>query len=199
MRSVQTQQTVPLSCVKPLEGLRRYRAACLAATREALRGPTQRLALSPVSGAALVSAWDVEGLEYVRDPATGSLFFAERPEPRRWGELLAQISRYRHSPDAFHAGLTQSRTDHVYAPKLEWIEDALRLQGVSRPTILEVRTAPSDFTSLLQESRTFGGVMTADETQLVLERPVLSTPQAGAVVLLEALERISEPATFLHP
>ena len=48
---------------------------------------------------------------------------ADLPDPVRWARLLEEVSRYRHSPAAFHAGLAQSRTDYVYAPKVEWIED----------------------------------------------------------------------------
>ena len=225
MRSIQTQQTFSLSSVKPLEGLFGYRQCCLEATREAVRGGTQRLEHSPITGARLQPYGEVEGLAYVRDPENGSLFLAARPEPAVWGRLLAQVSRYRHSPEAFHVGLTQSRTDHVYAPKLEWIEDALRFQEVHRPDVLEVITAPSDFTTLLKESGSFAEVVTVDETQLAQGQ--VSDPSTrrttasgrgpslrvvpseqresrddgrpvGAALLLESLDRAHDSVALLH-
>ena len=79
---------------------------------------------------------DVEGLPYARDPENGSLFLAQLPRSSVWASLLTRISQYRNSPNAFHTGIAQSRTDHVYAPKLEWMRDTLRLQGLGQDWVL---------------------------------------------------------------
>lgn len=201
MRSIQTQFTFPLSSVKPLEGLMGYRAFCLEATRRALAdGAPHRRERSPVTGAPLETAGTVGGMEYLRCPDTGSVLLAELPPPERWARLLEEVTRFRHSPQAFHAGLAQSRTDHVYEPKLEWIQDALRLQGVERPRLLEVVTPPSDFTALLRESGTFAEVLAVPEMALAHEESAAGdgpTPMEAAV-LLESLDRVDDPAALLR-
>jgi len=136
---------------------------------------------------------------YLRCPETGSLFLADLPEPRSWADLLAEVSRHRRSPEAFHAGLAQSRSDHVYAPKLAWIEETLRLQGLKQPTLLEAVTPPSDFTALLRESGSFAEVVTVDEMALRMGGP--GAGAAGpvqAAVLLESLDRVDDPAALLR-
>ena len=198
MRSIQTQQTFSLSSVKPLERLLHYRDYCLSATREAIRHGGRRLERSPVTGSVLQPYGTIEGLAYFRCPDSGSVFLADRPDPSAWGRLLAQVSHYRHSPEAFHADLAQSRTDHVYAPKLEWIEDALQLQELHRPQVLEVVTAPSDFTRMLNESRAFHDVSTVDETALSNAAPGgAREPLVQAAVLLESLDRAYDPVALL--
>lgn len=198
MRSIQTQQTFSLSSVKPLERLLKYRAYCLAATREAMRHESRRLERSPVGGGAMQLYGTVEGFVYLRCPDSGSLFLADRPDPAIWARLLAQVSQYRHSPEAFHADLTQSRTDHVYAPRLEWIEDALQLQELHRPRVLEVVTAPSDFTGILHESRAFSDVLSVDEMTLSsATRGGTREPRVQAAILLESLDRVQDPAALL--
>ena len=199
MRSIQTQHLFPLSAVKPLDGLRNYRAFCLAATRKAMDGRTHRLKRSCGSGARLEPCGAVEGLAYVRDPEHGGLFLADRPEPASWGRLLSEVSRHRHSPAAFHAGLTRSRVDHVYVPKLEWIEDALRLQEIPQTSIMEVVTAPSDFTAFLTESSSFSEVLTVDETELARAPDHgRGGPLVRAAVLLESLDRAHDPTALLR-
>ena len=199
MRSIQTQHTFSLSEVKPLDGLLHYRAFCLEATRKILRNGARRLGQAPGQAIRLEPYGDVEGLAYVRDPEHGSLFLADRPEPTAWARLLAKVSRHRHSPQAFHAGLAQSRIDHVYAPKLEWIEDALRLQEIPQTSIMEVVTAPSDFIEFLTESRSFSEVLTVDETELAAAQADGSGgPLVGAAVLLESLDRAHDPVALLR-
>ena len=149
MRSIQTSVEVALSAVKPLEGLLSYRAYCLAQTRRARQEAARRRDRSPVSGTALEPVGEVEGLVYGRDPEGGGLFLMDVADPSPWARLLADVSRYRHTPEAFHASLAQSRTAHVYAPKVEWIRETLRLHGFERPQVLEVTTAPSDLTALV--------------------------------------------------
>ena len=199
MRSVEMRDAVSLSSVKPLEGLLRYRAFCLSAVREALQGPTTRRARSPVTGARLEPWAKVEGLTYLRCPESGSLFLADLPDRLRWARLVAEVIRYRHSANTFHAGLAQSRTEHVYAPKLEWIEDTLSLQDVRRPRLLEVTTAPSDFTPLLNECRSFADIRTIDESTLSGAAESRSEePKAHAAILLESLDRSHDPEALVR-
>lgn len=200
MRSIETSVTFPLSSVKPLEGLLAYRAYCLDATRGAIGRGGRRRDRSPVNGARLEPFGTVEGFEYLRDPENGSVFLAELPDPQAWAGLLKRVVRFRHSPEAFHADLAQSRTDHVYVPKLEWIQETLRLQQMPHPKLLEVMTAPSRLTPLLVESRSFAEVLLVEE--MALAHPT-DTGAAGAVtaqaaVLLESLDRVDDPEALLR-
>ncbi|HBH97054.1 MAG TPA: hypothetical protein DDX89_04595 [Candidatus Omnitrophica bacterium] len=200
MRSIETSVTFPLSSVKPLEGLSAYRAYCLDATRHAIAGGGRRCDRSPVSGARLEPFGIVEGLAYLRDPENGSLFLADLPDAEAWAGLLKRVVRFRHSPEAFHADLAQSRTDHVYAPKLEWIQETLRLQQMRRPRLLEVMTAPSRLTPLLVESRAFAEVLSVEEMALAHPTETASgaVVPAHAAVLLESLDRVDDPEALLR-
>ncbi|MBI3321181.1 MAG: methyltransferase domain-containing protein [Candidatus Omnitrophica bacterium] len=200
MRIVQTQERFPLSSVKPLDGLVKYRQQCLTATRDALAGgATIRRTRSLVSGRALESAGAVEGLAYGRCPETGSVFLVELPPPEGWKRLLADVSALRRSRETFHFELAQSRTDNVYAPKLEWIRETLRLQGLRQARALEVLTAPGSFTELLKDSGMFTEVLTADEMELAhgLAAPG-QQDTVQAVVLLESLDRVDDPTALLQ-
>lgn len=198
MRSIQTHQSVPLAAVKPLEPLLDYRRHCIAATHAALRGQVQRRARSPVGDTPLEPCGDVEGLPYARCPETGSLFVAQLPPAQAWAQLLADMNRYRHSPAAFHQGLSQSRADHVYTPKLEWVEETLRLQSVYQPRVLEVTTPPSDFTEVLRSSGDVAEILTADETQCIRSRGDAGAEPADVAVLLESLDRAHDPAALIQ-
>jgi hypothetical protein len=200
MRVVQTQEQIPLSAVKPLDGLMRYRQHCLEATRRALReGAVNRRDRSPIGGFTLVPVGEVEGLLYGRCPQTGSLFLTTLPQPPVWARLLADVSAYRRTPEAFHVDLAQSRTDNVYAPKIEWIREALRLQGVHQPRLLEVTTAPSTFTPLLEDSGLCSEVVTTDETALAQGlRGRGGDDPVQVAVLLESLDRVHDPAGLLR-
>ena len=197
MRSIQTQDHFPLSSVKPLDGVLGYRHRCLEATSAALRGTVRHRERSPIGG-TLAPCGDIGGLSYGRCAEGGGLFLMSLPEPAAWARLLADVNRLRHSPETFHANLAHSRTDHVYAPKLEWIRDTLRLQEVVRPRLLEVVTPPSDFTRLLQESGACADVWTADEADL---RTGAAQPPGGkpvdAALLLESLDRSDDPAALV--
>ena len=203
MRSIETQQTFPLSSVKPLDGLVSYREHCLNATRQALRRASRHRNVSPVDGTPLERLGALPDVPYARSPSTGSLFLAELPDPSGWADVLAEVAAYRHSPQAFHEGLTQSRADHVYAPKLEWIRDTLRLQGIERPRIFDVATDPSPFTNFLRQSELFAAVITIDEMALAhgaaLRRRTESQIPEGveAAVLLESLDRVDEPVALM--
>ena len=198
MRLVQTEEQFSLASVKPLEGLLSYRDYCLRATKEALKGSRRRRERSLVSDAALEPFGAVGGLAYGRCPSTGSVFLTELPQPEAWARLLAQVSRFRRSPEAFHLELAQSRTDNVYAPKLEWMEQTLRLHQVRRPRLLEVVTPPSQFTSLLQESRLYEQVLTLDEMALAHGGATAPGERAQAAILLESLDRVDEPEALLR-
>lgn len=199
MRTVQTGSAVPLAAVKPLEGLISYRAYCLEQTRAALAGGSVvRRNTSPIDGAPLEPFGTVDGLDYRRCPRTGSLFLAQVAQPAAWAALLGTVVRYRHSPRAFHAGIAQSRTDTVYAPKLEWIEHTLRLHERRRPRVLEITTAPSDFTRLLEESGLCSTVVPLDEMALMASSASSpDAPRGEAAVLLESLDRVPDPAALL--
>jgi hypothetical protein len=198
MRLIQTSVEVALAAVKPLEGLLSYRAYCLAQARRAIHEAPRRRDRSPVGGAILERFGEVDGLVYGRCPESGGVFLMDVADPLRWAELLAEVSRYRHSPRAFHARLAQSRADHVYAPKVEWVRETLRLHGFERPRVLEVTTAPSDFTALLKASGVCSEVATIDEMALAAGRATAGPRQAHAAVLLESLDRVDDPAALVR-
>lgn len=199
MRSIQTGQTFPLSSVKPLERVAGYREFCLSVTRKRLEVSGRPRRISPISGQPLEPAGDLDGLPYALCAETGSLFLAEVSDPKEWEQLLAETSRYRHAPGRQDGELSQSRTDNVYAPKLDWIRETLTLQGIRNPRILEAVTPPSELSSLLKECRSFAEVRTVNEMELTHEK--VPGPQGGcaeAIVMLESLDRVDDPAGLLH-
>ncbi len=199
MRSIQTGMSLPLASVKPLDGLMRYRAYCLEQTRFALRDGIRQRERSPVTGGPLVPFGEIEGLSYVRCPESGSLFLASVADPQTWRELLSSVSMYRHSPEAFHFGIADLRQETVYTPKLGWIEETLRLQGVRRPRLLEVVTLPSDMGSLLRASGLFTDVVTVEEMLLASGRaPMPDEEPVQTAVLLESLDRVDDPAALVQ-
>ncbi len=200
MRSIESSVAFPLSAVKPLDRLIGYRAHCLAATRAMLAQGRQARQHSPATGARLTPHGEIEGLPYARDPDNGSLFLAEMPSPAAWATLLAEVNSYRRSPEAFHQDLSQSRTDHVYTPKLEWIKDGVRLAGLAAPRVMEATTPPSALTRLLQADRAFSAVVTVDETQVAMGRQTIldDVAECQAAVLLESLDRVHDPEALLR-
>lgn len=198
MRSIQTSATFPLDSVKPLDGLLRYRQFCLEATRRVLATGRRPRPRSPVGEAALEPFGTIDGLTYLRCPESGNLFLAEVSDPSSWAGLLQEVSRQRFSPHGFYPGLAQSRTDHVYAPKLEWIQDTLRLQGVERPAMLEAATPPSTFTHLLKESRLFADVVMADEMALAHGQADGMGRTFQAAILLESVDRVDDPVGLVR-
>ncbi len=193
MRTIQTYDRFPLSSVKPLEGLLSYREYCLKATRAALQGEKHRRETSPVSGKRLEPAGEMEGLLYARCPASGSFFLAVLPSSEAWRQLLCDVSQYRHSPEAFHSGLAQSRTDNVFVRKLDWIRETLRLQELSKPLILEAVSGPSPLTHLLKESSLCSEVIPVDEMTL----SGYSAERVQVALLLESLDRVDDPENLL--
>lgn len=198
MWSIETDRTFPLSSVKPLDGLMRYRERCLLETRNAVKAGTRRRSISPLTGAALVPLGTVEGFDYLRCPDTGSVFLADLPPAQEWGRLLSAVSRYRHSSDTFHAGIAQTRSAHVHGPKLEWIRSALRMQGIERPHALEVMTPPSEVTALLDGCGAFSRVTTVNETDVLMSGADAAHEPVGAAVLFESLDRVDDPAALLR-
>ncbi len=207
--TVQTSFAFPLSSVKPLDGLQSYRAYCISSTRTMLREPLSRQEC-PACRSKLKPLGEVGDLGYVRCPSCASCFLHQITVSTQWARLLAEVSRFRRSPEAFHHGITQSRIENVYGPKLEWIQSTLRLQGVSQARLMEVVTPPSDFTALLEASGSFVNVLPVDEMELVMGVPLGSsqakrlTPSkldsdnpVHAAVLLESLDRVPDPAVLL--
>lgn len=196
MWSIETDQTFPLSSVKPFDGLTPYRARCVSETRLACAAGTRRRATSPVSGSPLLPAGAVEGFEYLRCPDTGSLFLAELAPPASWSELLSRVSRYRQSSGTFHAGIAEARQEHVHSPKLEWIRSSLRMQGMVQPAALHVATPPSEATGLLEACGAFRRVTVVNEMDLG-PHSMADREQFGAAVLFESLDRVDDPAALL--
>ena len=198
MWSIETDQTFPLSSVKPFDGLFRYREWCLSQTRSAVKGGTRRRELSPVSGKPLVSLGAVEGFEYLRCPDSGSVFLADLPSSADWARLLQGVSGYRRSPETFHVGIAQTRNEHVYSPKLEWIRSTLRMQRLDRLQVIEVVTPPSEFTPLLEACGEFRQVTVVNEMELIMSHGMEAHEEAGAAILLESLDRVDDPVALLH-
>jgi len=194
MRSIQTSLTYSLSSVKPLDGLLGYRTFCIDTVKRALAEGGRQRTKSPIHGAPLIPAGQIEGLTYGRCPETGSLFLMDLPAADRWEKVLGAVVRYRQAPKGFHTAVSGSRAENVYAPKLDWIQTTLRLQEVRRPTILEVASVPSDFTTLLTDSGFFQNVETISETALAHSG---GTGQVDAAILLEALDRSDDPQALI--
>lgn len=192
MHLIQTDDHFSLDAVKPLEPLLQYRQRAMELTRQALSRGLRPRERSPVTGAALSPWGEVDGFSYGLCRESGSRFLTGLSDSESWGNLLAQVSRLRHGPEGFHGRLAQSRTDHVYAPKLEWIEDTLRFEKVRAPRLLEAATPPSVFTPLLKESRIFSEVQTLNEMNLAHGR-IDGEGRFQAAVLLESLDRVDDP------
>ncbi|MBI3317767.1 MAG: hypothetical protein HYZ90_01285 [Candidatus Omnitrophica bacterium] len=197
MRSIQTLATFPLDSVKPLSQLLDYRLRCLEETRRAVRKAPVVRDLSPVSQEPLEPVGEVEGLRYGRCPRSGSWFLMDLAHSDEWRKLLVNVGRTRHSPEAFHSGLNSSRTEHVYRPKLEWIQGALRLQHLSHPRFLELATSVSPLTRLLQESRLFSEVRTVEEMGHRSGFGLEAESLFEAAMLEESLDRVDDPNSLL--
>lgn len=198
MWSIETDQTFPLSAVKPFDGLAGYRQHCLDETRRALKDGGRRRERSPVTGSSLLPFGMIEGFEYLRCPDTGSIFLAELPLPPQWTRLLAEVSCYRHSRETFHAGIAQTRGEHVYTPKLDWIRSTLRMQHLENPAVLDVVTPPSDIASRLEDAGIFSRVETVDEMALVMGEAESRSARFGTAILFESLDRVDDPEALLR-
>ncbi len=197
MRSIQTGQTFPLSSVKPLERISSLRELCLSATRRLLEKAGRARAVSPITGKGLQPLGEVEGLPYGLCAETGSLFLMRLSGPKEWEALLAEISRSRHAPGGLNGDLSQSRTDNVYAPKLDWIRETLALQGIRKARILEAVTPPSEMSALLKECRSFAEIRAVNEMDLAHDGAAREQGSAEAIVMLESLDRVDDPRGLL--
>ncbi len=198
MRVIQSSFHFPLASVKPLDRLLSYRAFCLRATHEAFARGTKPRTQSPATGGPAEPFGQVDGFTYVRCVETGSLFLDR--VARGWDGLLAEVSAYRHSPQAFQSELAAARAETVYQPKLDWVANTLHMQGLRRPRVLEVVTPPSEFTALLAGSPAVADVMVATEAELSGDRRSGTAPGAAvqAAVLLESLDRADDPERLLR-
>ncbi len=198
MRTIQTGQTFPLSSVKPLERVSSLRELCLAATRRLLEKGGLPRAASPITGKPLRLQGEVGGLPYGLCVETDSLFLMRLARPEEWERLLEETGRFRHAPAGLKGDLSQSRADHVYAPKLDWIQETLTLQGIRKARILEAVTPPSQMSALLNESRSFAEIRTIGEMALAHEGGTREQGSAEAVVMLESLDRVDDPRGLLR-
>lgn len=197
MRLSQTPHRMPLASVKPLEAISTCRDDGLTVTRQAVQRSGRRRARCPADGATLEPWGDIEGITYARCPEGGGAFLASLPEPSDWADVVARVNQHRHAAQGLQADLVRSRTDHVYAPRLEWIQSTLRLHELRRPALLEVITAPSDLTELLRQSGLFSGVLMGDESRMAREPGSSEEPLVQAAVLPESLDRSHDPAALL--
>lgn len=197
MRTIQTQTTFPLSSVKPLERVAEYRKRCMAATRKAAARGARKRKFSPVTGRPLEPLGSVDGLAYSRCRETGSLFLSEVPAWKEWAGLLREVAGFRRSPEAFHLDLANSRVENVYRPKLEWVQETLRLQDIGRPRLLEAVSPPSDLSQFLRESGSFSEVLTVDEMELAHGADA-GRGGVQAALLFESLDRVDEPAVLVE-
>lgn len=192
----ETNIAFPLSSVKPLEGMVAYRQFCLDLIKKALSVKSISRELCPINGKKLIPAGTLDGLPYGRCPETNSLFLMTMPPPSAWAQVLTEANRKRQSPEGFHSSIAGSRAENVYLPKLDWIQNTLRIQEFSKPTLIEIITPPSRFTSLLKSSGGFRDVIAVNEMDVVMGKKIDGVePQAA--VLLESLDRVSDPTALL--
>jgi len=164
------------------------------ATKKTLAKSSQKRRLSPIDETPLEPWADLDGLEYFRCPKTGSLFLGEMASPEHWKILLEELAQYRYSK-GFHKEIRQQRLENVYAPKIAWIENSLRLHGLKKAHLLEVTTPPSALTDLLKEKKFFEEVVNISEMDMALGNAKIKN--ADAVILLESLDRVTLPDQLL--
>ena len=195
MQSVQTGHIFPLTSVKPLEGLFAYRQYCFEAVQKALASSSAvKRRQSPIDGTPLEFWARIGDLEYWRCPKTGSLFLGSLPDLKVWGALLEEVNKYRQAK-GFHKDIKKLRLENVYLPKITWIENGLRLQGLKKTNALEVAASESEFAPLLKEKGVFQEVKVLSEMDLFFKEG--NECSVGAGVLLESLDRAVHPDKLL--
>jgi hypothetical protein len=195
MRSIQTTYGFSLSSVKPLEGLQAYRSFCISESQKVLAAaPSAPRQACPCCDAVLAPLGSVEGLDYVTCPKCATFLLRSGARAEEWAGLLQEVAAYKRSPAAFHSSITASRNENVYLPKLEWIQNTLRLQGVSRPRLVEYATLPSAFSPLLSESGAFEEVLSRSEQAV---EKTSDSKACDVAVLLESLDRSLDPQALL--
>lgn len=195
MQSIQTSHFT-LSEVKPFEGLKKYRAFCVEAVKEALALGTQHRDC-PVDRCALEPWKDVESFEYLRCKGSGSLFLKALPTHRGWEALLKKIAEHRQSSNRFYNDIRKSRLENVYGEKRKWIENTLRIHGISQARAIDLATPPTPWTSFLQESKLLKEVMMVEEMS-VIKRELPHDLKTDVAILFESLDRVDAPEKLLQ-
>ena len=196
MQSIQTGHFFSLNAVKPLNRLLDYRKFCMEATKEVLKGDLISRTHSPVDG-SLMQPWHKIGpFEYRCCTGSGSLFLTQMPRSQPWEVLLKEVCCYRNTPGAFHNDIVAQREESVFQPKLHWIQNTVRLQGMHRPNVLEVTSVPSPLVSLLTKSTAFGEVASVSEYDLIIKKN--GYRGIDVMVLLEALDRSADPSALVR-
>jgi hypothetical protein len=194
MRSIQATYGFSLSSVKPLEKLQAYRSFCVAESRKVTVGAAAVVRETcPCCDVRLNPFGAVEGLDFVTCPECTTFLLRSCARPEIWAGLLQKVSDYKWS---HHSSITASRNENVYLPKLEWIQNTLRLHGLSKPRILEFATPPSPLFPLLSQSGVFEEVLSLPES--VSDKPAAFDASVDAVVLLESLDRAADPLALLR-
>lgn len=195
MQSIQTSHFT-LSEVKPFEGLKKYRAFCMEAVKEALVAGVQQRDC-PIDRCALQSWKTVEGFEYLLCRASGSFFLKALPTHRAWDALLKKIAEHRHSSNRFYNDIQKSRLENVYGEKRKWIENTLTMQGISQAHAIDLVTPPSPWTAFLQESKLLKEVMMVEE-MAVIKRELPDDLKTDVAILFESLDRVDAPEKLLQ-
>lgn len=188
MQSFQTFCTFSLSKVKPLKEIEAYRRFCLDAVQSSLKNASTKRSLSPVTGKPLQFAGEIEGLAYGRCEESGSLFLSLLPTENDWQEVLKKTTEFRLTK-TFQKAVTEARYVNVLQPKLEWIENRIRMEEMKKPSLIEVTLLPSPMLPLFKESSLFGSAMAVSE-----ETPF---PQADVFLFPETLDRSLDPRRLL--
>ncbi len=194
MRSIETSFAFPLSAVKPLDNIIAYRQFCIDRVRPTVHEPVQRRSTCEACESPTEFWGAIDDLNYVRCQRCASLFLQYLPSEAEWNEVLSAVSHRRNSAEMQKGDIAQSRTENVYAPKLDWIHNTLRLHNVLNPGIAEITTLPSPFTTLLKGSSSFASVKIIEESRLMTS-PVDHSFEAA--ILLESLDRAHNPAGLL--
>src|SRR2546423_7846082 len=168
VRSIETSFAFPLSAVKPLQQLLPYRSYCVDEVRSAQASGSHPRLVCPACQSAATPWGEVEGLYYSECTQCSSIFIRDMPDAANWVELLKRVSERRNSPNTLNESIVQSRVENVYAPKLDWLNNTLRLHGMTRPRVVEITTLPSPFTQLLEQSPLFAEVTTIEQNQFSL-------------------------------
>ncbi len=202
VRSVETSVTFPLSSVKPLEDFRIYREYCIDVTREVLTEGGRSRTVCPACEADSEAFGVVDRFLYQRCSGCGTLFLGAVANDPEWYDLLKSVCERRNSSSTFDSRVERSRIENVYAPKKEWIENTLRLHGIHEANVLEAVSGESPFTSILEKGA-FCKVSCVGERELVsaadptVPRTENEPDLWDVVVMLESLDRSTDPATML--
>lgn len=189
MQSIQTTHLFSLKEIKPLEKLIPYRQFCLESVQQSLAQGREKRTRCPIDDCQLQPWGEIAGLEWGCCKKTESIFFLPLPAEVSWRELLKKVRGYQLSPNAFYSDIQLSRLENVYAPKKQWIENSLRLQGLRHPIAAVVDSAPSPWTQMLETSSLFSQIHFVDEAKW---------PGCDCALLFETLDRSFDPRRLLQ-